>query len=1600
MKARSRLITVAFVTMLLLALLVLGIAANGGNTVDFYDGEKLVCSVSVAEGDTLSAPAVDEIVVKGGVGYRFLGWTDSKNGDITSVVSASAGSVFYTVREAVEYKVEGTDGSIVWYAPGEATLDALLTGAKAGDLITACSDVSLNGDAMVHCTKSVTVDLNGNTLTVNNSLVPNSKSTIVVCNGTVNVMQKELVQMSEWRSSGCKFELRDVTVKKGEGSLNKGLVDMRVGEITLENVTVNDGEWNIAASGANSFIGVGYKSRELSQSIKITVKGCNITLPAISFISAGGASGETNGYALDIDINSSYIKTATNVIKVSPVSTAIENCSADIAIDGGSYILSTGGFSNQVIFNIDPNMNDEKVVVWADYGVQFTRFPKLAAGTLILGDGDAMLEMIEDDGYGIVADLWVDDYTPVTDYAYSFCVVGDTQMTTDFDPSNLKLLYDWIVANKENKKISYVFGMGDITNHSAKDEWEIAYEEITKLNGVVDYALIRGNHDTSETFNSTFNNEEYKSMFNGFYSEDLIENSYDIFTVGDVKYLHITLDYHVSDAVLSWAGGIIEEYSDHRVIISTHSYLASDGTLDTRGYTYNGVTNSGEQIWDKLASQYENVFLVLSGHVFSTELVYLQSEGKHGNTVTQIMTNGQTLDYRNGAMGLVSMLYFSEDGKTVSVEYYSTVYDRYLGKNSQFTVTVPEYKGTVSAPKDYLYSVTANDGTTVYYDSSYKFSEIMTTYVSHGALVSIHADVSIDSGFRVEKHVSLNLNGYTISTDGGKINGGNINLNVTNGKINITNYEFLYVSEGYASCSLNVSNVEVYHTSAKLDKMFVDTRSGSIVLDNVTVSEGSWSSVTAAFISCGYKTKKQSQPINITIKNSSIDLSGSSSNLVGLTAASNEVNGWEANITVSNTTVTTGGHVVYAKTVSTSAANCKINVLFNNGTVLNTDTTFNISADIPKENVSVTLAAGVKTMGIPYIAGVSTSYSGGVLAYDNESGLCVVLSKSDVDGGKCGCMLVGKDESVYLYYLGTAFTKELVAMAENSECNIVLLTNMTMPAGTSSSSQYTITAKTLTIDLNGNTLFMPSNTRFTTNATTVLTVINGTIEHAYNVFYSYSGDDDVTSFTAKNVKFIATTNNTSFDHRIGFLNLEDCVFEFKVAPTSDKFVFGFGYVNNATNEVKVNLTRCTINATGSARSIFKVYGGRPVTLVATDCTFSVGSAAYIVHATNSYTTKPADSFKFVNCNISKNGEGLVSVASTYTDITIVTENVTLPTCTVNGYTTVTSLISGESSVIEYTDALGHTFSTVIESVPHTADNVGYTLYGCANGCSETHKVDNVCKDAKIKAASINIGDTLALIYYVDICSCANVSDYAMSFTMNGVVTLVTVYEMLDGSYTFAFTDIPPQCMGDNIKAELLLNEAVVDSFDNYSVKANAEYLLDTYKDDEALTTLVNDLLNYGAAAQIYRNYKTDALVTDVDTTVDVKPETTDMTLTASTNNDVKITAAGVWFDYNNRIYVKFTANNGANVTVMVNGVSVDAEMEGNVYVAYTGSIAAAEFGKVYTIELCVDGEVVQTLTYSVNSYVYAKWDSESMQKLVRALYAYGVSAENYVSSKD
>ena len=309
---------------------------------------------------------------------------------------------------------------------------------------------------------------------------------------------------------------------------------------------------------------------------------------------------------------------------------------------------------------------------------------------------DGLLEDLSGNGYDIKKGkqvVWIpeEDKEPVTDFDYTFVAVGDTQVLAQKHQDRFHLVYDWIMDNKDEKNIKFVMGLGDITETSADKEWEIAMENILRMEGVIPFSLVRGNHDSTATFNRYFPYDEYEYLVDGTYGESMI-NSWQKFTVGNRKYIVFTLDYGASDAVLNWAADIIEKHPDYNVILTTHCYLFRDGTTLDQGDVCPPATtgghNNGDHMWDKLVKNHENIVLVLNGHDPCSRIVTSQDEGENGNIVTQMLIDAQGVDASMGGLGMVAALHFSEDSDEIQVEYYSTFKEQYFRPENQFTVTL------------------------------------------------------------------------------------------------------------------------------------------------------------------------------------------------------------------------------------------------------------------------------------------------------------------------------------------------------------------------------------------------------------------------------------------------------------------------------------------------------------------------------------------------------------------------------------------------------------------------------------------------------------------------------------------------------------------------------------------------------------------------------------------------------------------------------------------------------------------------------------------------------------------------------------------------
>ena len=301
--------------------------------------------------------------------------------------------------------------------------------------------------------------------------------------------------------------------------------------------------------------------------------------------------------------------------------------------------------------------------------------------------------------------LWIKSNAPLKSYDYSFAVIGDTQMITRYYPDKLSCIYDWIVNNTKSKKIKYVFGLGDITDSNSKEEWAIAKREIGKLDGIVAYSLVRGNHDSVGRFNTTFGkNSSYLKEIDGSY-DNTVNNTYNIFTAGDTDYLALNLDYCLDENVLMWAEEVVSTHPNHNVIVTIHTYLTKDGTtLDSKDLntpTSYGANYNGEDLWNKLISRHKNIVMILSGHISSGRIILSQAKGLNGNIVSQLLIDPQGLDFNKtiGATGLVAMFYISDNG-TVQIEYYSTVKDKYYMKDNQFTFQLSKVEPTYGDVND------------------------------------------------------------------------------------------------------------------------------------------------------------------------------------------------------------------------------------------------------------------------------------------------------------------------------------------------------------------------------------------------------------------------------------------------------------------------------------------------------------------------------------------------------------------------------------------------------------------------------------------------------------------------------------------------------------------------------------------------------------------------------------------------------------------------------------------------------------------------------------------------------------------------------------
>lgn len=312
---------------------------------------------------------------------------------------------------------------------------------------------------------------------------------------------------------------------------------------------------------------------------------------------------------------------------------------------------------------------------------------------------------------------------PSGENTFTLASIPDTQVevqsTTNYPRYTNRI--QWIVNNKTNMNIKYVWQVGDLQDwdDATHSHYERASAGLRTLEQAgVPYALTVGNHDTSavcaggsacpgvdvptafrniptwdqyyppsrfpgiKTLCSEFNTFNTRLMAAGptgtglntptyvknqCQTRDTIANAYRTFNAGGLKWVLINYEMWPRQVVQEWMKTILERYPDHNAILFTHMHLNSGSTtLSTDSGGYGSPQGSPQAVYNNVISQYPNVRFTFSGHTGGSGCAVFT--GAKGNKIYSYLNN--RLESTSPAPNHLRLMKFDIAAKTVTSQEY------------------------------------------------------------------------------------------------------------------------------------------------------------------------------------------------------------------------------------------------------------------------------------------------------------------------------------------------------------------------------------------------------------------------------------------------------------------------------------------------------------------------------------------------------------------------------------------------------------------------------------------------------------------------------------------------------------------------------------------------------------------------------------------------------------------------------------------------------------------------------------------------------------------------------------------------------------------
>ncbi|MFI6550811.1 LamG-like jellyroll fold domain-containing protein [Streptomyces prunicolor] len=253
---------------------------------------------------------------------------------------------------------------------------------------------------------------------------------------------------------------------------------------------------------------------------------------------------------------------------------------------------------------------------------------------------------------------------------FTLAVMPDTQYLFDgpsIDKAPIEASLRYLLEHGKDENIVFLSHLGDLTQNGAKPEFAAIGEAFRLLDRRgVGYSVLAGNHDVNSStddqrgaspYLDTFGPQRFKGArtFGGASADGY--NTYHLFEAAGREWMVLALDWRLSAKGYAWAKSVLAQHPHTPVILTTHELVVEDDQL----------SDYGQQLWDQLIEDHDQIFLTLNGHYWPAGRATRKNAA--GNDVHLHLTNYQNRYFGGAAM--IRLYRFDLDRGVIDVETVS-----------------------------------------------------------------------------------------------------------------------------------------------------------------------------------------------------------------------------------------------------------------------------------------------------------------------------------------------------------------------------------------------------------------------------------------------------------------------------------------------------------------------------------------------------------------------------------------------------------------------------------------------------------------------------------------------------------------------------------------------------------------------------------------------------------------------------------------------------------------------------------------------------------------------------------------------------------------